>query len=129
MEALSLSRADLLALIQRRPAFGLALMCRLTAMVRCGNEQMQDLLSLDAATRIAKKLLELADSHGEAAGEGIRITLFTQRELGEMVGVTRWEISRALDRLAQRGILTACRRSITIQRPDLLREHILERVP
>jgi CRP-like cAMP-binding protein len=81
------------------------------------------MLSLDAAARIAKKLLELADSHGEATEEGIRLTLpLTQRELGEMVGVGRWETNRALDRLERGGILTAGRRGITIQRLDLLRD-------
>jgi CRP/FNR family cyclic AMP-dependent transcriptional regulator len=125
VEALTLSQADLLALIQRRPAIGLALMRRLAAMVRCDNQHMQDLLSLNATARIAKKLAELAESHGEATEEGIRITLpVTQRELGEMVGVARWETNRVLDRLEQRGILTKGRRGLTIQRRDLLQEQI-----
>jgi CRP-like cAMP-binding protein len=100
-------------------------MVRLAGMVRLVNEQMQDLLALDATARIAKKLLELADAHGEVTDDGIRIRLpLTQRELGQMVGVTREKINRALEQFEQRGVLTNGRQGITIQQPDLLREHV-----
>jgi CRP/FNR family transcriptional regulator/CRP/FNR family cyclic AMP-dependent transcriptional regulator len=125
VEALALSQTELLALIRHHPTIGLALMRRLAAMVRCADGHVHDILSLDATARIAKLLLEIAASHGEATEDGICIALpLTQRELGEMAGVTRWETSRALDRLEQRGILTTCRRGITIRRPDLLRQPI-----
>jgi CRP-like cAMP-binding protein len=123
VEVLALHSRDLLALIERRPTIGRAIMVRLAGMVRLVNEQMQDLLALDATARIAKKLLELADAHGEVTEEGIRIRLpLTQRELGQMVGVTREKINRALEQFEQRGALTNGRQGITIQRPELLRK-------
>ena len=44
------------------------------------------------------------------------------RELGQMVGVTREKINRALEQFEQRGVLTNGRQGITIQRPELLRQ-------
>src|SRR4029079_11809941 len=60
VEALALSRTDLMALIVQRPAISLALLTRMAGMVRRVNGHVEDLLSLDAAGRIAKRLLELA---------------------------------------------------------------------
>jgi CRP-like cAMP-binding protein len=123
VEVLALYSRDLLALIERRPIIGWAIMSRLSGMVRLVNQQLQNLLALDANARIAKKLLELSEGHGEATKDGIRITLpLTQRELGQMVGVTREKINRALEQFEQRGVLTNGRQGITIQQPDLLRQ-------
>jgi CRP/FNR family cyclic AMP-dependent transcriptional regulator len=125
VEALALSQADLLALIAERPTIGLAMMRRMAGMVRRANGQVQDILSLDAAARLGKKLLELAECHSETTEDGLHITLpLTQQELGEMVGVTREEINRTLEQFERRGILTTCRRRIAIHRPDLLRQRI-----
>ena len=46
--------------------------------------------------------------------------LLTQQELGQMVGVSHAETNRVLQQFERRGILTTCRRRITIQRPDIL---------
>src|SRR5262245_30812489 len=100
-------------------------MRRLAGMMRRANEQMQDFLSLNAGGRIAKKLLELAECHGQATEDGLRITLpLTQRDLGQMVGVSREEMNRTLEQFEKRGILRSSRQGIAIQRTDLLRQRI-----
>lgn len=119
--AYTLSRPELLALIARRPTIGIALMSRMAGMVRRVNEHVQDFLSLDAAGRIAKRLLELAEGHGQEEEDGLGVTVqLTQRELGQMVAVSTEKTNRVLQQFERRGILTTCRRRITIRRPDLL---------
>jgi CRP-like cAMP-binding protein len=125
LEALALYRQDFRALMEQRPTIGCAMLVRLAEMVRRTNGHVQDILSLDSTARIAKKLLELAECHGEATEDGMRITLpLTQRDLGQMVGVTREKINRALEEFEQGGVLTNGRHRITIQRPELLRKRI-----
>lgn len=125
VEALVLFRQDVMTLIEQRPMISVALLRRLAGMMRRANGQMQDLLSLNAGGRIAKKLLELAECHGQATEDGLRITLpLTQRDLGQMVGVSREEMNRTLEQFEKRGILRSSRQGIAIQRPDLLRQRI-----
>jgi CRP/FNR family transcriptional regulator, cyclic AMP receptor protein len=125
VEALALHRQDFRALMEQRPTIAHAMLVRLAEMVRLANGHVQDILGLDTTVRIAKKLLELAECHGEGTEEGIRITLpLTQRELGQMVGVSREKINRALEAFEQGGVLTNGRQGITIQRPELLRKRM-----
>jgi CRP-like cAMP-binding protein len=100
-------------------------MGELAAMVRRLSGQLQDVISLDAAGRTAKKLLELAERHGEATPEGVRISLrLTQGDLAQMVGVTRASINRQLSWFEERGILTADRDGITLRKEEELRQRI-----
>ena len=74
---------------------------------------------------LAKKLLELADGHGEASPDGLRIPMrLTQEELAQMVGVTRASINKQLGWFQERGILTIDREGITLHKPEELRKRI-----
>jgi CRP/FNR family cyclic AMP-dependent transcriptional regulator len=60
----------------------------------------------DAPTRLARRLLSLAEEHGEQVGEGqeIRITVrVTQEEMAQMIGVSRESANRLIASFAGRG--------------------------
>jgi CRP/FNR family cyclic AMP-dependent transcriptional regulator len=72
--------------------------------LRRADQATQDLVFFDAPTRLARKLLELAEDHGEADGKGMRlITRVTQEEMAQMIGVSRESANRLIASFAGRG--------------------------
>ncbi len=59
----------------------------------------------DAPTRLVRKLLELAEEHGEpAGGGGVRIeSRATQEEIAQMIGVSRESATRLIASFSGRG--------------------------
>jgi CRP-like cAMP-binding protein len=126
VEALMLPREAFLALLERYPSLAVAMIARMAEMVRRLNEQLLDALSLDLAARVCKKLLELAEQHGEPTDDGIRLRLpLTQHDLAEMAGAARSRVNACVRDLQKRGILTVERGQLTIHKPDALRERTL----
>jgi CRP/FNR family transcriptional regulator, cyclic AMP receptor protein len=125
VEALVLYREEFLALVERHPAVARAVMSGLAGMVRRLSEQVQDLTALDVPGRIAKKLLELADSHGQSTPEGVQIALkLSQQELAAMIGATRVAVNQALSWFRSQGILATDRQGITLLKPEKLRQRV-----
>jgi CRP/FNR family cyclic AMP-dependent transcriptional regulator len=100
-------------------------MAGLARMVRRVTEQLPDAFLLDVPGRIARRLLELAERHGQVTPRGIWIPLaMTREEFAQMVGATRQTASSELCRFQERGILTVEREGITLHRPEQLRQRI-----
>lgn len=122
VEALALHREEFLALLERRRAVERAVMKRLAQLVRAADGHRHDASSLPSPERLAKKLLELAERHGEQLPQGVRISAaLTQQDLARLVGMTRVSVHRYLNRLEEEGVLTADREGITIHQPEVLR--------
>ena len=79
------------------------------------DEMIGDMVFLDVPTRVAKKLLELADTYGESRDDQDRITIpLGQEELSRLVGSSREAVSRALATYRRMGLLVTSHRRITI---------------
>jgi CRP-like cAMP-binding protein len=125
VDALMLYRDDFLALLKRSPGVALAIMSGLAGMVRRLSEQVHDLTALDVPGRLAKKLLELSESHGQKTDQGIRIALpLKQEELAQMIGATRVAVNQSLSWFRERGVLSIHQGEITLHQPAELRKRI-----
>jgi CRP/FNR family transcriptional regulator, cyclic AMP receptor protein len=125
VEALVLYREPFLELLSRHPPVALAVMSALAGMVRRLSAQLQDLTALDVPGRLAKKLLELAATHGQSTPEGRHIPLpLTQQELAHMIGATRVAVNQALSAFRQQGLLTTDRSGITLHQPEKLNQRV-----
>ena len=70
---------------------------------------------MDVPTRLAKQLLELAETYtGEDKGDDPIEVLMGQDELARLVGASRETISRTLNSYRRLGILSISHRRITI---------------
>lgn len=124
-ETLALDRADFIALIQSRPQSAMAVLAAVARRLRETNEMAGDLAFLDVGGRLAKKLLELAASHGVRRPEGTLLDLpLTQEGLANMVGVTRESVNRHLSLLRRQGVIGREGRRFLILDADALRRHI-----
>ena len=118
----ALSRDDLRSLVQKSPELGLRLAAGLVDQVRRKEEELTEVAFLDLPGRLAHKLLQLADRHGEPVAGGVRITVrVPQSELAAMVGSSRENVNRALGRFVTSGAVAVDKGAITVLDADALR--------
>jgi CRP/FNR family transcriptional regulator, cyclic AMP receptor protein len=127
VETLVLGRQEFLTFFRSNPETAERLMMNLARIIRRVNEDVADLAFLDLPGRLAKKLLELADSYGQPmeGGRGIEITVpLTQEELAGMIGATRPSVNKVLGWYEDQGSIERRGRRIAILRPDALRRRV-----
>ena len=124
-ECLTLERAAFVTFIEHHPEVTRHVISVLGGYIRGMDESFAEAAFLDIPGRVAKKLLELAETHGELGGGGTRISLrLTQRTLAGMVAASRENVNRALSRLSARGDIAQEGGYITILRPAELRKRV-----
>jgi CRP/FNR family cyclic AMP-dependent transcriptional regulator len=117
-----LERDVFLDFLRSHPDTALHLCRALADLIRRLTDQVEDLALLDVPRRLERKLLELAQAHGETVGEGIRIDLpITQSELASMIGTSRVSVNHYLSSLERRGIIAREGHRIVLRRPAALR--------
>ena len=120
---LAVSKPDLRRWLEQHVTIATRLLERLAALTHQHARMMTEATSLEVAARVAVRLLELADSHGEDCDEGVRIALpLTQRTLAGMVVASRENVNRALSRFSTLGAISLEEGRIILHRPHLLRE-------
>jgi len=121
-ETLALLREDLLACVREEPDLALALIQTLAARVRRTDAWLEDAYFQDLDTRLARRLVQLADDQGKATPDGIEVAFpLTQSDLAGMLGVTRVSVNRLLGTYQDDRLLRLNRGSFTVLNPDALR--------
>ncbi|PTL80593.1 Crp/Fnr family transcriptional regulator [Vitiosangium sp. GDMCC 1.1324] len=119
---LSLHRADLQRFLQERPQVVPTLLAELSRLVRRVTRTVHDASFLDARARLARVLLDLAQTQGQPGTEGVALTSrLTQTELANLAGLTRESTNRWLRFYVREGLLTYEEGRITLLEPDHLR--------
>ena len=111
-ELLSISRREFLPLMQSHFEIALKLIELLCARVRKTSEQVEDISSLDLPARLAKILLRLAEN-AEVSPQGRRIAM-TQREIGQIIGMSRESTNKQLRSWEERTWVRLERGSIVV---------------
>jgi CRP/FNR family transcriptional regulator, cyclic AMP receptor protein len=127
VETWVLGRQDFLLFFRSNIEAAERLVINLARTIRRTNEDVADLAFLDLPGRLAKKLLELADSYGQQqdGGKVIEITVpLTQEELAGMIGATRPSVNKVLGLYEDQGAIQRRGRRIAILRPDVLRRRV-----
>ena len=115
-EILFIDRRDFIPFLADHPDISIRLMTALCARLRRTGQMIED-SALGLSPRLARNLLHLADCHGRpAAGGGLHIELgLTQRELGELIGMSRESVNKQLGRWRRLGLIDIDRRTIVIR--------------
>jgi CRP-like cAMP-binding protein len=122
VETLSLLRDDLLAAARRSPDLALALITTLAAKLRRADAWLEDSYFQDLDTRLARRLLELAEEHGRQTADGIEVAVpLTQTDLAGMLGATRVSVNRVLGIYQDQLLLRLDRGAFIILQPDAMR--------
>ena len=116
-EIMVVDRREFIELVRKQPEFAFKLIETLCARLRRTSEQVEDLMFLDLPMRLAKALLRLAD---EVEGSWPRKVAVTQRELSQLIGMSRESTNKQLRHWAQAGLIKIARGHIVIPSPDAL---------
>jgi CRP/FNR family transcriptional regulator, cyclic AMP receptor protein len=121
--AWAIGRDPFWGFLEANPPASSALLRQVAARLAAREALIDDLLSLDVKSRLAKVLLGLAADHGQPEpGGGTRIALrLTHRDLAGMVGASRENVSRALGAFRKRGFIDYDADAIHLRQPDALR--------
>ena len=122
----ALAHADFRPYVAAHPEVAWELLKVLVNMVRRQDQAIQDMVFLDVGGRVARRLLDLADQHGEDFGDGaIRIDVpITQEELAQMVGASRESVNKALGSFMDRGWVSLEGRHYVVSDADSLRRRL-----
>lgn len=121
-ECLVLDRRTLIAFLESNPERMWHLIRFLSAYIRRKDESFAEVAFLDIQGRVARKLLDLARTHGEPASVGTRIRVrVSQRTLAGMVAARRENVNRALSRFVAQGDIKIAGGYITVLNAAALR--------
>jgi CRP-like cAMP-binding protein len=114
-ELLVLGRRDLMPVLARNPDVCIKLLELMCRRLRWTSEQMEDISFLDLRSRLAKRLIYLANHHGEPNAEGDRKTVrISQQLLANMVGASREAVNIQLAAWKEEGVISSRRGWITV---------------
>jgi CRP-like cAMP-binding protein len=122
-DLLILHRSDFLSYLRARPEAAVFCLRVLARRLRQADAQLGDATFLTLPARLAKTLVELGRTYGEADANGaVRVTLrLTQSELASMVGGSRPTVNQLLQRFRRLGWITLDGRTLVLLREDRLR--------
>ncbi|MFP6630692.1 MAG: Crp/Fnr family transcriptional regulator [Myxococcota bacterium] len=121
-ELLVLDRRSLFAALSEDASASLSLARVLAERLEHLSDNLADLKFTKLPQRLAKRLLDLAEVHGEEREDGVRIKLrLSQGEWGNVVGATRESINKQLGSWKKAGIVETERGFLVVKKPDELR--------
>lgn len=125
VECYTLQRSDFHNAIMNNPKIAIQIIEVLTKRLRSTDQMVEDLIFLDVYGRVAKKLLELADTHGTKVDNGTRIDVrLTQQELASMVGASRESVNKVMGYFTDKNLISTDKHKITLHRISELKRRI-----
>ena len=104
------------------PSLARHLLVSVVARLRDADRKRAEFGGADAARRVARRLIELAERYGENTAEGIAIQVaMTQDDLAGWTGASREAVSRAIGELRRKGMIQTGRRSLVVVDLEALR--------
>ncbi len=123
---LVLDRADFMPFLERHPEVAARLIAVLCERVRWISESYEDSIFMELPACLAKRLLLLAETHGEPReGTTTRIEFpLSQQELANMAGVSREAVNKLLRAWQTQGLIAQDKHHVTILDPARLKRLI-----
>jgi CRP/FNR family transcriptional regulator, cyclic AMP receptor protein len=125
-ELLVLNRRDFLHLLENRADLCMIMLRILCQRLRQTSEQVEDVMFRHLESRLAKRLLHLAESaglHGPQQSASVELHV-SQRELGNMAGGSRESVNKILQSWHRQGLIDLGKASVLIRDIEALRRLI-----
>lgn len=122
VEARVLQNEEFKRFLESQPAAAITLLEMLSRRLREADEKLLEFTAHDAAGRVARRLVELAERFGKEADGAITIDVgLSQEELASYTASSRGAVSKALQTLKARGLIETLRNQVVIKDLDELR--------
>ncbi len=122
VECRELTGEEFRSVLESNPRIALLLLRWTIRRLKAADRRRIDATSLDTTHRLARFLLELADTRAEVDAPRVDIELqLTQVELASWIAASRDTVVRAITSLRSLGFIATARRRITILDVDALR--------
>lgn len=122
-ELFRIDRAAFVPFLERHPRLAIRLMGVLCERLRWVSENIEDAVFHDVPRRLARKLLQLAESYGHPTPAGLRITQpVSQEHLASMLGVTREMVNKSLRALKTTNAISYTKGFLVLTNVDLVRD-------
>jgi CRP-like cAMP-binding protein len=122
VEMLVIAASTFRSFLASHPDVALAMLAMLSTRLRASDQRLAEFAAADTLGRVAARLVELADSHGDPTEGGVRITLpITQEDLAGWTGSSLESTAKALRQLRSLGWITTGRRALEVHDLDALR--------
>jgi CRP/FNR family cyclic AMP-dependent transcriptional regulator len=116
-ELVSIERSAFIGILRADPEVAIKIIEILCARLRRSSERMQDVMHLDGSARLAKVILQLAGTDSETSARKVKIT---QREISEMIGLSREMTNKLLRQWQRSRWLRLERGAVMLLRPEQL---------
>lgn len=124
VECRELTGEELRDMLQSNPRIALMLLRWTIRRLKVADRRRIDATSLDTTHRLARFLLELADSQAQPDSPRVDIEIqLTQEELASSIAASRDTVVRAITSLRSLGFIVTARRRITILDTNALRRY------
>jgi CRP/FNR family cyclic AMP-dependent transcriptional regulator len=122
-ELFALNQKDFTAFLQQNTSAIQAILKALSLRLRKTDDLLEDTCFLNISARFAKKLVELAELHGQPANDAIQIGIsFSQSEFAGMIGASRESINKELRVLKEKGLVTIMGSKVYIHNLERLKK-------
>ncbi len=116
-----IERDSFTSYVEKHPPVAIHLLRLLSQRIRKLDEQMEEISFFQMPARLARKLLALANEHGDVVGSKTEIAMnISQNELANMVCVSRESVNRQLSQWVKDGLISLSPRLIVIEDSDRL---------
>jgi CRP/FNR family cyclic AMP-dependent transcriptional regulator len=106
-DLLILERRDFIPFLQRHPDSCMRLFAVLCERLRKTSELLEEALFLEGSSRLAKRLVHLAEVFGKPVPGGVMVDIpLSQQQLGNMVGMSRESMNKQLKQWRQDGLIS-----------------------
>lgn len=122
-----IAKDDLLRFVEAHPKLYLKIAELLGSQKKKIEHKLADVVFLNVPARLAKLLLELAREFGKEYKAGKRIEMrFTHQELAELIGASREQVTKILNRFRKEKLLMRSQGRFTIRNENRLYQMIHE---
>jgi CRP-like cAMP-binding protein len=118
-------RQDLIPFLKKRPEISISWLAILCERLRRSEKLVQETVFLGVEARLARQLIGLAKAYGRKQGKRIFLDVkLTQRDLANLVGMTRESINKQLCKWRRQGVIAFRGKQYTILDFGYLKQEI-----
>jgi CRP/FNR family cyclic AMP-dependent transcriptional regulator len=124
VELLVIAASAFRSYLRRQPDVALAMLAMLSTRLRDSDRRLAEFAAADTLGRVASRLVELCDAHGEPGEQGsVRISLpITQEDLAGWTGSSLESTAKALRQMRTLGWISTGRRALEVHDLAALRD-------